>query len=63
MRIQVDAVKGIKIDKVTVWDGGGKTADGKTTTANFLSSMMKSIPPCPPTARAFSPYSFEIGCS
>ena len=28
MRIQVDAVKGIKIDKVTVWDGGNTGADG-----------------------------------
>lgn len=44
MRIQVDAVKGIKIDKVTVWDGGeGK--DGKTATAGFVSGLMKSIPP------------------
>ena len=44
MRIQVDAVKGIKIDKVTVWDGGeGK--DGKTATAGFVSGLMKTIPP------------------
>ena len=45
MQIQVDAIKNIKIDKVTVWDGGGKTADGKTTTANFLSGMLQSLPP------------------
>ena len=44
MRIQVDAVKNIKIDKVTVWDGGN-SADGKTSTANFISGMMKSVPP------------------
>ena len=44
MRIQVDAVKNIKIDKVTVWDGAG-TADGKTATANFLSGLLKSLPP------------------
>ncbi len=44
-RIQVDAVKNLKIDKVTVWDGGNTGADGKTATANFLSGMMKSIPP------------------
>ena len=44
MRIQVDAVKNIKIDKVTVWDGGeGK--GGKTATAGFVSGLMKSIPP------------------
>ena len=44
MRIQVDAVKNIKIDKVTVWDGG-QNGDGKTSTANFISGMMKSVPP------------------
>ncbi len=44
MRIQVDAIKNIKIDKVTVWDNGG-SGDGKTSTANFLSGLMKSVPP------------------
>ena len=44
-KIQVDAIKNLKIDKVTVWDGGNTGADGKTATANFLSGMMKSIPP------------------
>jgi len=44
MRVQVDAVKNIKIDKVTVWDGG-QNGDGKTSTANFISGMMKSVPP------------------
>ena len=41
---QVEAVKNLKIDKVTVWDNG-QGADGKTATANFLSGMMKSLPP------------------
>ncbi|MBU1719806.1 MAG: flotillin family protein, partial [Bacteroidetes bacterium] len=41
---QVEAIKNIKIDKVTVWDSmGGK--DGKPATANFLSGMLGSIPP------------------
>ena len=44
MRVQVDAVKNIKIDKVTVWDGG-QNGEGKTSTANFISGMMKSVPP------------------
>jgi flotillin len=44
-RIQVDAIKNIKIDKVTVWDSNGAGEQGKTATANFLSGMMKSIPP------------------
>lgn len=41
---QVKAISGIKIDKVTVWDGG-ENKDGKTATANFLSGMLKSLPP------------------
>ncbi len=44
MKVQVEAIKNIKIDKITVWDGG-QTANGKTSTANFLSGMMKSVPP------------------
>ncbi len=44
-RIQVDAIKNLKIDKITVWDGGAQTSDGKGTTANFVSGLMKSIPP------------------
>lgn len=44
MRIQVDAIKNIKIDKVTVWDSGAN-ADGKSSTANFISGMMKAVPP------------------
>ncbi|MBQ3094530.1 MAG: flotillin family protein [Clostridia bacterium] len=44
MRVQVDAIKNIKIDKVTVWDNG-QNGDGKNATAGFLSGMMKSVPP------------------
>lgn len=44
MRIQTDAIKNIKIDKVTVWDSG-TNADGKSSTANFISGLMKSVPP------------------
>ncbi|MBQ8389171.1 MAG: flotillin family protein [Clostridia bacterium] len=43
-RIQVDAIKNLKIDKITVWDNGNGE-NGKSTTANFLSGIMKSIPP------------------
>ena len=42
--VQVEAIKNIKIDKVTVWDNG-QNAEGKTATANFISGMMKSVPP------------------
>jgi flotillin len=40
----VEAVRNLKIDKITVWDSGsnGKNA---TTTANFLSGFVKSLPP------------------
>ena len=44
VKTQVEAVKGIKIDKVTVWDGGN-SKDGKTATSNFISGMMGSVPP------------------
>ena len=44
VKTQVEAVKGIKIDKVTVWDGGN-AKDGKTATSNFISGMMGSVPP------------------
>ncbi|MBR1405500.1 MAG: flotillin family protein [Bacteroidales bacterium] len=44
VKTQVEAVKGINIDKVTVWDTGN-TTDGKTATSNFISGMMKSVPP------------------
>ena len=44
IRTQVEAIKNIKIDKITVWDGNnGK--DGKTSTANFISGLMNSVPP------------------
>ncbi len=44
VRTQVDAISNLKIDKVTVWDNGNSNGD-KTATANFVSGMMKSIPP------------------
>ncbi|MCL6267492.1 flotillin family protein [Flagellimonas myxillae] len=42
---QAEAIKNIKIDKVTVWDSGAKNEDGKNSTANFISGMYKSVPP------------------
>ena len=44
VKTQVEAVKNIKIDKITVWDGNN-TGNGNTSTANFISGMMKSVPP------------------
>ena len=43
-KIQVEAISNLKIDKITVWDNG-KGENGKTSTANFLSGMMQSVPP------------------
>jgi flotillin len=46
VKTQVEAVKNLKIDKVTVWDTMGSGKDGKSpATANFLSGMLGSIPP------------------
>tara|TARA_R110002051_G_scaffold281538_1_gene343155 strand:+ start:5187 stop:6629 length:1443 start_codon:yes stop_codon:yes gene_type:complete len=45
VRTQAEAIKNIKIDKVTVWDSGSKSEDGKSSTANFISGMYKSVPP------------------
>jgi flotillin len=47
VKLQTEAIKNIKIDKLTVWDGGGAGAngDGKTSTANFISGLYKSVPP------------------
>jgi len=42
-KLQAEAIKNIKIDKITVWDSGsGK--DGSST-SNFMSSLIKSLPP------------------
>jgi len=44
VKTQAEAIKNIKIDKVTVWENGaGK--DGKTSTSNFISGMYKAVPP------------------
>lgn len=46
VRTQVDAIKNLKIDKVTVWDNMSSGKDGKSpSTANFLSGMLGALPP------------------
>jgi len=43
VKLQVEAIKNIKIDKITVWDSG--SADGKgSSTSNFISQFAKSLP-------------------
>jgi len=44
VKTQVDAIKGIKIDKVTVWEGGQGAGDGNST-SNFISGLYRSVPP------------------
>lgn len=46
MRIQVEAIKNIKIDKITVWDsmGSNGNGDGGTTTSNFIKGLLGALP-------------------
>ena len=44
VELQAEAIKNIKIDKVTVWENGS-SKDGKTATSNFISGMYGSVPP------------------
>lgn len=44
VREQVQAISNLQIDKITVWDSG-VGADGKTSTASFLSGLAGSVPP------------------
>jgi len=41
---QVEAIKNIKIDKVTVWEGGNGEGEGNST-SKFVSGLYKSVPP------------------
>ena len=45
VKIQAEAIKNIKIDKITVWENGNNATDGKNSTANFISGMYKAVPP------------------
>lgn len=44
VKTQVDAIKNIKIDKVTVWENGQSDGDGNST-SKFVSGLYKSVPP------------------
>jgi flotillin len=45
VKTQVDAIKNIKIDKVTVWESG-KHQDGEgNSTSKFISGLYKAVPP------------------
>jgi flotillin len=46
VRLQTEAIKNIKIDKITVWDSGNQTGDPTKggTTSNFISQFIKALP-------------------
>ena len=44
VKVQVEAIKNLNIGKITVWDSMSGEG-GSSTTSNFLSSIMKSVPP------------------
>ncbi len=50
VREQVQAISNLQIDKITVWDGGAG-ANGKSSTANFLSGFGSVVPPLHELAR------------
>ena len=41
---QAEAIRGLKIDSITVWDSGGGAGEGSST-SNFLANLVKSVPP------------------
>jgi len=45
VKTQVEAIKNLKIDKLTVWDSGNSSEKNGSTTSNFISSLVKSLPP------------------
>jgi flotillin len=45
VKMQVEAIRNIKIDKVTVWDGGASGENGGGSTANFMKSLIHALPP------------------
>jgi flotillin len=51
VQAQVAAIQNLKIDKITVWDGGGGNGNAGSSTANFAASLIKSLPPLHEVAR------------
>ncbi len=48
---QVKAIQNLQIDKITVWDSGAGSNDGRGGTAGFLSGLMGALPPMQELAR------------
>ena len=45
VKTQVEAIKNIKIDKVTVWENGSGSEGEGNATSKFVSGLYKSVPP------------------
>lgn len=45
VKTQVEAIKNIRIDKVTVWEGGNQKEGEGNSTSKFISGLYKSVPP------------------
>ena len=43
VQLQTEAIKNIKIDKITVWDGGNQKEGNAAS--NFMSGLIRSLPP------------------
>ena len=44
VKVQAEAIKNIKIDKITVWDSGNAENGKGSSTSNFISQFVKSLP-------------------
>lgn len=44
VKLQVEAIKNIKIDKITVWDSGCGEGGKGSSTSNFINQFTKSLP-------------------
>jgi flotillin len=45
VKTQVEAIKNIRIDKVTVWEGGNQNESDGNSTSRFVSGLYRSVPP------------------
>jgi flotillin len=44
VKAQAEAIKNIKIDKITVWDSGSADGEKGSSTSNFINQFVKSLP-------------------
>ncbi len=56
IRTQVDAIKDIKFDNITVWDTGNGEGGAGSSTSNWLTNLLKSVPPMDDASNGRSEY-------